>query len=109
MEYESIPYALLYEENDKPAFSKISTLLSKTYVFVAYCFVWAGPQKVLFLKQPHFHMAYFPGRVVGGTYSHLITIKIVWGVFEQLVRYTMRYQESDLHLGIYSSLNSARN
>ena len=30
-------------------------------------------------------MAYFPGRVVGGagggrgTYSHLITIKIVWG------------------------------
>ena len=84
MEYESIPYALLYEENDKPAFSKISTLLSKTYVFVACCFVWAGPQKVLFLKQPHFHMAYFPGRVVGGggwvlTYSHLITIKIVWG------------------------------
>ena len=53
MEYESIPYALLYEENDKPAFSKISTLLSKTYVFVACCFVWAGPQKVL-------------------TYSHLV-------------------------------------
>ena len=50
MEYESIPYALLYEENGKPAFSKISTLLSKTYVFVACCFVWAGPRKV-FLKQ----------------------------------------------------------
>ena len=82
MEYESIPYALLYEENGKPAFSKISTLLSKTYVFVACCFVWAGPRKV-FLKQRHFHMAYFPGRVVrgggGGTYTHQITIKIVWG------------------------------
>ena len=25
------------------------------------------------------------------------------GVFEQLARYTMRYQESDLHLGLYSS------
>lgn len=57
MEYESIPYALLYEENDKLAISKISTQLSKAYVFVACCFVWAGPQKVLFLKQPHFHMA----------------------------------------------------
>ena len=33
MEYESISYALLYQENDKPGFSKISTLLSKTYVF----------------------------------------------------------------------------
>ena len=82
MEYESIPYALLYEENGKPAFSKISTLLSKTYVFVACCFVWAGPRKV-FLKQRHFHMAYFPEGSKegggGGTYSHLITIKIVWG------------------------------
>ena len=26
------------------------------------------------------------------------------GVFEQLARYTMRYQESDLHFGLYSSL-----
>ena len=25
------------------------------------------------------------------------------GVFEQLARYTTRYQESDLHLGLYSS------
>ena len=25
------------------------------------------------------------------------------GVFEQLARYTMRYQESDLHLSLYSS------
>ena len=25
------------------------------------------------------------------------------GVFEQLARYTMRYQEPDLHLGLYSS------
>ena len=57
MEYDSIPYALLYEENDKPALSEISTLLSKTYVFVGCRFMWAGPQKVLFLKQPHFHMA----------------------------------------------------
>lgn len=75
MEYESIPYALLYEENGKPAFSKISTLLSKTYVFVACCFVWAGPRKV-FLKQRHFHMAYFPGRVVrggGGWGGHIAT------------------------------------
>ena len=40
-------------------------------------------------------MAYFPGRVVRGR--------------EQLARYTMRYQESDLHLGIYSSLTSASN
>ena len=31
------------------------------------------------------------------------------GVFEQLARYTMRYQESDLHLGLYSSLTSANN
>ena len=30
-------------------------------------------------------------------------------VFEQLARYTMRYQESDLHLGLYSSLTSANN
>ena len=28
------------------------------------------------------------------------------GVFEQLARYTMRYQESDLHLGLYSSYSS---
>ena len=33
--------------------------------------------------------------------------KICGGVFEQLARYTMRYQESDLHLGLYSSLTSA--
>ena len=30
-------------------------------------------------------------------------------MFEHLARYTMRYQESDLHLGIYSSLTSASN
>ena len=29
------------------------------------------------------------------------------GVFEQLAGYTMRYQESNLHLGLYSSLTSA--
>ena len=34
-----------------------------------------------------------------GTYSRLFC----GGVFEQLARYTMRYQESDLHLGLYSS------
>ena len=34
---------------------------------------------------------------------------ICQGVFEQLARYTMRYQESDLHLGLYSSLTSANN
>ena len=28
-------------------------------------------------------------------------------MFEQLARYTMRYQESDLHLGLSSSLTSA--
>ena len=28
------------------------------------------------------------------------------GVFEQLARYTTRYQESDLHLGLYSSYSS---
>ena len=71
MEYESIPYALLYEENDKPAFSKISTLLSKTYVFVGCCFMWAGPQKVLFLKQPHFDIAYFGSGGGGG--GHIAT------------------------------------
>ena len=31
------------------------------------------------------------------------------GVFEQLAPYTMRYQESDLHLGLYSPLTSANN
>ena len=31
---------------------------------------------------------------------------ICQGVFEQLARYTMRYQESDLHLGLSSSLTS---
>ena len=31
------------------------------------------------------------------------------GVFEQLARSTMRYQESDLHLGLHSSLTSANN
>ena len=30
-------------------------------------------------------------------------------MFKQLVGYTMKYQESDLHLGLYSSLNSANN
>ena len=32
--------------------------------------------------------------------------KICGSVFEQLARYTMRYQESDLHLGLYSSYSS---
>ena len=31
------------------------------------------------------------------------------GVFEQLADYTMRYQESDLHVGLYSSLTSVDN
>ena len=37
--------------------------------------------------------------------------KLLWGciVFEQLARYAMRYQESDLHLDLYSSLTSANN
>ena len=30
-------------------------------------------------------------------------VEICGGVFEQLARYTTRYQESDLHLGLYSS------
>jgi len=30
-------------------------------------------------------------------------------MFEQLARYTIRYQESDLHLGRYSSWTSANN
>ena len=30
-------------------------------------------------------------------------------VFEQLLRYTVRYQESDLYLGLYSCLTSANN
>ena len=30
-------------------------------------------------------------------------VSICGGVFEQLARYTMRYHESDLHLGLYSS------
>ena len=30
-------------------------------------------------------------------------------MFKQLVGYTMKYQESDLHLGLYSSLTSANN
>ena len=30
-------------------------------------------------------------------------------MIKQLARYTMKYQESDLHLGLYSSLNSANN
>ena len=30
-------------------------------------------------------------------------------VFEQLARYTMRYHESDLHLGLHSSSISANN
>ena len=31
------------------------------------------------------------------------------GVFEQLAGYAMRYQVSDLHLGLYSSFTSANN
>ena len=31
------------------------------------------------------------------------------GVFEPLARYAMRYQESNLHLGLYSSFTSANN
>ena len=31
------------------------------------------------------------------------------GVFKQVVGYTMKYQESDLHLGLYSSLTYANN
>ena len=31
------------------------------------------------------------------------------GVFKQLARYTMKYQGSDLHLGLSSSLTSANN
>ena len=36
---------------------------------------------------------------------------LLWhgGVFDQLARYTMAYQESDLHLGLLSSLTSANN
>ena len=30
-------------------------------------------------------------------------------MFKQLDRYTMKYQESDLHLGLYSSLTSPNN
>ena len=30
-------------------------------------------------------------------------------MFKQLARYTVKYQESDLHLGLYSSLTSANN
>ena len=30
-------------------------------------------------------------------------------MFKQLARYTMKYQESDLHLGLHSSLTSANN
>ena len=30
-------------------------------------------------------------------------------MFDILARYTMRYQESDLHLGLYSSLTSVNN
>ena len=29
--------------------------------------------------------------------------KVCGGVFEQLARYTTRYQQSDLHFGLYSS------
>ena len=40
----------------------------------------------------------------------LPTLLDEWGgVFKQLARYTMKYQESDLHLGLYSSLTSANN
>ena len=31
------------------------------------------------------------------------------GELKQLAHYTMKYQESDLHLGLYSSLTSANN
>ena len=37
------------------------------------------------------------------------TQRMSGGMFKQLARYTMRYQESDLHLGLYSSLTSANN
>ena len=30
-------------------------------------------------------------------------------MFKQLARYTMKYQESDLHFGLHSSLTSANN
>ena len=34
-------------------------------------------------------------------------VNSVGSVFEQLARYTMRYQESELHLGLYSSWSSS--
>lgn len=49
MEYESIPYALLYEENDKPAFSKISTLsVVENLIFFCVLFRVGGPSKGFF-------------------------------------------------------------
>ena len=39
--------------------------------------------------------------------AHISSLGYLW--FEQLARYTVRYQESDLHLGLHSSLNSANN
>ena len=33
----------------------------------------------------------------------------IGGVFQQFARYTMRYQESNLHLDLYSPLTSANN
>ena len=44
-------------------------------------------------------------------YRHLhqkieFSTKICGAVFEQLARYTMKYQESDLHLGLYISYSS---
>ena len=43
--------------------------------------------------------------------QQLPTLLDEWGcrVIKQLARYTMKYQESDLHLGLYSSLTSANN
>ena len=35
--------------------------------------------------------------------------KYCGGVFEQLARHTLRHQESDLHLDLYSSLTTANN
>ena len=43
------------------------------------------------------------------SYNETSWNRVLRGMFEQLARYTMRYQESDLHLGLYSSLTSANN
>ena len=41
--------------------------------------------------------------------TNTATYNFCRGVLEQLARYMIRYQESDLHLGLYSSLTSANN